>query len=554
MSMHTVFLYAGYLIVLVALNSAPALAQRTPQSEWKWVDTNIAEGCVHGTLHTESMDREVGYSVYLPPSYQSSGDRQYPVVYYLHGAGGSESSSREFAWAVKQAIEEGAINDVIYIFPNGGHYGGYRDWDDGAVLAETWIVKELMPHIEATYRTIESRKGRALCGWSMGGGGSLRFLMKYPERFCAAASISAAINMRGDHPEDSAEANLKRNIDQIRNNVGIWMAVGDEDRLKVDNEVFAEVLEEQCVQHSVTILPGVGHNLGQMSETFHRDIALFLNNGLSGGTISAQVGLAASGIRIISDVAYKPNATTEYEQERCKLDWYLPAEGTTGFPTLVWFHGGGLRNGHKADVNAVALAKRFAAEGIAVASVNYRLSPQVTYPAYIEDAAAAVAFVCNNVATRGGSNRVFVSGHSAGGYLTAMVGLHPAMLKPYGVTRNSLAGFLPISGQMITHSTVRGERSIPQPQPIIDEAAPAYYATANAAPFLCIVGSNDLPARSEENRYFVAAMQAAGHKAIRFLEFDGRDHGTIASRMGEPDDAVAKAIVEFVQSTAVHRE
>ena len=103
-----------------------------------------------------------------------------------------------------------------------------------------------------------------------------------------------------------------------------------------------------------------------------------------------------------------------------------------------------------------------------------------------------------------------------------MVGLHPDLLKPHGITRNSLAGFIPVSGQMITHSTVREERGIPRSRPIIDDAAPAYYATTHAPPFLCIVGDQDLPARAEENRYFVAAMKAAGHERISYAEFAGR--------------------------------
>lgn len=259
-------------------------------------------------------------------------------------------------------------------------------------------------------------------------------------------------------------------------------------------------------------------------------------------------------IRVIRDVSYKADASTEYERERCKLDWYLPVEGTDDFPVLIWFHGGGLQQGHKADDIATAVAERFAKDGIAVASVNYRLSPQVNYPAYLEDAAAAVAFVLKNASQhRGRNDQVFVSGHSAGGYLTAMVAMDPSLLEAHGATRNSLAGIIPVSGQMITHSTVRNERGIPRSQPIIDEAAPAYHATADAPPFLCIVGSEDLPARTEENQYFAAAMKAAGHDSVSYSEFEGRDHGTIANRMGEPDDEVAAAIKAFIAATIEER-
>ncbi|WP_143543748.1 alpha/beta hydrolase [Rhodopirellula sp. MGV] len=255
----------------------------------------------------------------------------------------------------------------------------------------------------------------------------------------------------------------------------------------------------------------------------------------------------ASEVRIVSDVPYKTGSVSDAEQSRCKLDWYLPV-GSKDFPTIVWFHGGGLKNGHKAGEHDVAIAKRFAADGIAVASVNYRLSPAATYPAYVEDAAAAVAFVYREVEALGGaSQRVFVSGHSAGGYLTAMVGLNPELLSRHGVKRTDIAGYMPVAGQMVTHSTVRSERKVPRPRQVIDDAAPAYHVTADTSPFLCIAGSNDLPVRSEENRFFVAAMKAAGHQHIRFVEVQGRDHGTVANLMSEPDDEVAAMLIEFIK-------
>ncbi len=145
---------------------------------------------------------------------------------------------------------------------------------------------------------------------------------------------------------------------------------------------------------------------------------------------------------------YKPDGATDYERERCTLDLYLPVAGQ-GFATIVWFHGGGLQNGHKADAIAVGLAKRFSAEGIAVASVDYRLSPQAKFPAYIEDAAAAVAFVRKEISSHGGSDKlVFVSGHSAGGYLTAMIGMDARYLKKHGLETDAIAGYVPVSGQM----------------------------------------------------------------------------------------------------------
>ncbi len=131
------------------------------------------------------------------------------------------------------------------------------------------------------------------------------------------------------------------------------------------------------------------------------------------------------------------------------------------FPTVVWFHGGGLTGGNKHIPEALK------EEGICVVAVNYRLYPKVKSPVYIEDAAAAVAWVFNNINDYGGDpSLIFISGHSAGGYLTMMVGLDKRWLKSNDIDANRIAGLIPFSGHTITHMTVRKERGIPNTQPI----------------------------------------------------------------------------------------
>ena len=122
------------------------------------------------------------------------------------------------------------------------------------------------------------------------------------------------------------------------------------------------------------------------------------------------------------DTPYRTgDGVTASMREQCKLDVYHP-QGATGFPTVVWFHGGGLTEGKK------AIPPGLANKGLAVIAANYRLSPSVTAPAYIEDAAAAVAWTFSNGDRSGGSRtHVYVAGHSAGGSLTAMVGLGAAL-------------------------------------------------------------------------------------------------------------------------------
>jgi acetyl esterase/lipase len=247
------------------------------------------------------------------------------------------------------------------------------------------------------------------------------------------------------------------------------------------------------------------------------------------------------------DIFYKTGPDlSAYERERCALDLYLP-EGMSEFPVLVWFHGGGLTGGDKAGETHAAIAGSLAERGIGVASVNYRLSPRAQFPAYVEDAAASVAWVLDNIERYGGSpEKVFVSGHSAGGYLAAMVGVDAQYLGAHGHALAEIAGLIPISGQMVTHETIRNERGLPSSRPIVDAAAPVFHVSADAPPVLAIAGSEDLPARPEENRYFIAAMQSVDHADAHYLEFPGRNHGTIVTRIPDGNDPVAVAIVDFI--------
>lgn len=256
----------------------------------------------------------------------------------------------------------------------------------------------------------------------------------------------------------------------------------------------------------------------------------------------------------VKDLPYKTGGTlTDYEKERCKLDLYLPSN-RSGFPTLVWFHGGAMTAGVKDDDFTADIGAFFARSGIACAAVNYRLSPKATYPAYVEDAAAAFAWVRAHIAEHGGdAEKVFVGGHSAGGYLTAMIGMDPRYLRSLGCEPETIAGLIPVSAQVTTHFTVRAERGIDRNTVISDEAAPIYYTRKETPPMLVLYCDNDWPAREQENAYFVAALKAAGNVKITGRLITGRDHGSIARRIPEPGDVVGAAIVEFIEKIAKER-
>jgi acetyl esterase/lipase len=215
----------------------------------------------------------------------------------------------------------------------------------------------------------------------------------------------------------------------------------------------------------------------------------------------------------------------KYIAERCKLDIYYP-EKTKGFTTVVWFHGGGITSGEK------FLPDKLKNQGIAVVAVNYRLNPKVNCPAYIEDAAAAVAWTFNHISEFGGDPaKIVVSGHSAGGYLASMVGLDKKWLAKYDIDANKIAMLVPFSGHCITHMTIRIERGIPDTQPVVDEFAPLYHVRADAPPLILITGDREreMLGRYEENAYMMRMMKVAGHQKTKLYELDSFDHGGMAS-------------------------
>ena len=226
-----------------------------------------------------------------------------------------------------------------------------------------------------------------------------------------------------------------------------------------------------------------------------------------------------------TDIPYRTGpGLTDYMRERCRLDVYYPI-GKNDFATVVWFHGGGLKNGNK------SVPDELQEKGIAIVAVNYRMNPKVKCPTYVEDAAASVAWALKNIESFGGSRaKVFVSGHSAGGYLTSMVGLDKRWLAAHDVDANEIAGLIPYSGHTITHFTVRAERGIDGKQPIVDEMAPLYHVRADAPPTLFITGDRELEmlGRYEENAYMWRMMRVAGHEQSELLELDGYNHGQMA--------------------------
>jgi acetyl esterase/lipase len=267
---------------------------------------------------------------------------------------------------------------------------------------------------------------------------------------------------------------------------------------------------------------------------------------LCGVMISGATMYGEESVREERGLSYKEGSTDPQDIQFCLIDFYLPT--TPAFPTLVWFHGGGLVKGKRDSADNVAIAQRFAARGIAVAMVGYRLSPAVTYPAYVEDAAAAVAHVSKHIAARGGNpQRIFVGGHSAGGYLALMLALDTRYLAKHGIAENLIAGYLPVAGQTVTHWTIRAERGIPKNAVVVDEAAPLFYVREKTQPLFLIAADNDAPARAEENKLLHACLIGAGNKNVSLHVADDRTHESVSARLSHADDPVRLKMEAFIQ-------
>lgn len=224
----------------------------------------------------------------------------------------------------------------------------------------------------------------------------------------------------------------------------------------------------------------------------------------------------------MNDIPYR-NDATGYAAERCKLDIYYPTD-KKDCPVVVWYHGGGLEGGNKHLPNELVNA------GYVVVSPNYRLLPKCTIDECVDDAAAALAWTFNNIeAYNGSAKKIVVSGHSAGGYLTDLLGLDKTWLAKYELDPDSIVALFPFSGQCITHYNVRREQGIKPLDPTIDKYAPLAHLRADAPPIFVISGDREteLYGRYEEQAYFWRMLKLVGHKQAYLYEMQGHDHGAM---------------------------
>jgi enterochelin esterase-like enzyme len=292
---------SGLAAATSAIARSPALLT-SPALEWV---TAAAEGpgvSLH-TFRSEAQGASVSFHIYVPPAYAANPDRRFPVVYWLHGSGGGVPGIPQLAANFDQAIRAGKAPPFLVVFVNGLQMGMYVDWSNGQAPMETIIVHELRPFIDANWRTLATREGRLLDGFSMGGYGAARLGFRYPELFRTVSMMGAGpmqefLTSAPRASKTQAEELLRdvyggsqagfqavsprryarENAARLAQGSRLRMVIGDRDETFENNRDFHLHLGSLGIPHDWIVLPGVGHDpfevltaLGDRQWAFYRE-------------------------------------------------------------------------------------------------------------------------------------------------------------------------------------------------------------------------------------------------------------------------------------------
>jgi S-formylglutathione hydrolase FrmB len=183
-------------VILMLVGAAGLLAQPPQRGAPQQRDVIPAGSRVqYKTYQSKLMGRELRYGLYLPPSYEASGTRRYPVLYFLHGLNENEmrwSTRGETDLILDKMVADKSIGEFIVVIPASSTTSFYTNTRTGNAPWEDAVVKEFIPMIEAEYRVNASRATRGISGISMGGYGAFKIAMKHPAMFGSVSAHSAA--------------------------------------------------------------------------------------------------------------------------------------------------------------------------------------------------------------------------------------------------------------------------------------------------------------------------------------------------------------------------
>lgn len=219
---------------------------------------------------------------------------------------------------------------------------------------------------------------------------------------------------------------------------------------------------------------------------------------------------------------------------RQKLDVWTPrAPGKSPLPVVVFFYGGGWVDGSRGDYGFAGAA--FASKGFIAVLPDYRLVPQARFPTFVEDGALAVKWARDHAARYGGDpNRITLAGHSAGGYIAAMLALDPHFLRDAKVDPKSIraAALLSAPLDFYPFTETRGRDALGQwPRPA--ETQPITFARRDAPPLLLAHGTSDRIVRPRNSKALAARLKALG-APVELKLYPGRDHVDLAKALSRP--------------------
>ncbi len=244
------------------------------------------------------------------------------------------------------------------------------------------------------------------------------------------------------------------------------------------------------------------------------------------------------------DIAYA-------EGPRQTLDIHVPEKGVSGAPVVVFFYGGGWREGSKDDYEFVA--SRLTDAGIIVVLPDYRLYPQVAFPDFIKDSALALGWVHNNISRYGGDpGRLFVAGHSAGAYIAAMLALDTQFIEDVGMKQGDIAGLIGLSGPYDFLPIESGYLLNVFPQVSRQDSQPVTFVDAGAPRTLLIHGTDDETVYAANSERLAARLRDAG-VSVELHLYDEVGHARVVAAMAGPFDGLAPTaadIIAFIQNAA----
>lgn len=277
----------GFLTGLTAMAFPPveALAQLTRENRnLPWITPAVSgRGVSFATFDSEAASAPVSYHLYRPPQYEREPERSFPTTYWLHGSGGGLTGIPVLAALFDHAIRTGHAPPMIVVFPHSRGESMWCDARDGSSPVETVLVRDLIAHVDATFRTIANRSGRLIAGFSMGGYGAARLGFTHRSIFGAVSMLGAGPMQLDFDKGPRANRSLRRHVlktvygndpDLFRAKspwriverdaaalqaLPIHVAVGDRDPMLPANREFHDHLGRLEIAHEFDVVPGVGH-------------------------------------------------------------------------------------------------------------------------------------------------------------------------------------------------------------------------------------------------------------------------------------------------------